>query len=351
MAMTEAAAGRHPCPNCGGDLSWRPEQKALACPSCGMRLPAETTPITLSRAFDSAGQGAHAAARPRDRAAYRCVGCHAVSYLERGVAAARCPFCGAAELVPYTTFADDFRPERIVPFLTSEHEARAAAAQWVARLWFAPSKLGRVARTGVVRGAYLPFWSFDAHAVAHWDRAGGVRGIVEMDFDDVRVCADRSIDPQVGARLEPFPGRTFRAYDPRYAAGWSIVVAQRDYDDAAQVAHRSMERELLDTAQAGQPARERDRMQIRSVEYPREACRQTLLPLWLFEYAYLSRRYRITVNGATGKVVGDTPASIGKLALLSLALLTAALFVAFPGVALRIPLALADALRWLTGRP
>jgi predicted RNA-binding Zn-ribbon protein involved in translation (DUF1610 family) len=347
MAMTEATAERQfPCPNCGSDLTWSPAEQALACTSCGTRLPHDPPQTTLSKFFDSVtGQGARVDPRPSERAAYRCTGCQAVSYFERGVTVSRCPFCGAAAIAPYDAFPDRFRPESIVPFLTSEAEARAAAQAWIRRIWFAPSKLARLLRTGGFRGAYFPFWSFDAHAVAHWDRAGGVRGIIEMDFDDVLVCADRSVDPALVARLEPFPGRIHRAYDPRYAAGWSVARAQRDYDEAADVAHARMQRDLLATAKPGQPAQERDSMQLRGVEYPRETCRQTLLPVWLFEYAYLSRRYRIAVNGATGKTVGDAPASIGKLALLAIAMLWLAVFVADAETAVRLPGILLDALR------
>ena len=97
-----------------------------------------------------------------------------------------------------------------MPFLIAAQDARAAAARWIRSAWFAPSKLARLARSDAVKGVYLPFWTFDAHAVAHWDTPGGTRGIIEMDFDDLLVCGDRQADPQLMERLEPYPAKALR---------------------------------------------------------------------------------------------------------------------------------------------
>jgi LSD1 subclass zinc finger protein len=353
--MTEAIEEwRFPCPNCGGDLTWSPTQKTLVCSSCGTTLPPAPTTTTHPKFLEQdSGQGSRSEtrAKPQDRAAFRCSSCRAVSYFDRGSAAARCPFCGAAALAPYDAFADFFRPESIMPFLTSETEARAAASQWIRRAWLAPSKLARLARTGAIKGAYLPFWTFDAHAIAHWDRAGGVRGIIETDFDDVLVCAERDMDARLLAELEPFPSKALCAYDPRYAAGWTVGRAQREQDEAMRISHGQMERELLGAARHSQPAKERDKMQLRGVEYTRETCRQTLLPVWTLDFAYLKRRYRIAVNGATGKAAGSAPTSIAKVAVLTIVALWICLSLADPDLALRMPVLIAKGIRWIVTRP
>jgi predicted RNA-binding Zn-ribbon protein involved in translation (DUF1610 family) len=355
QAMTEAIEElRFPCPNCGCELTWSPVQKTFVCTSCGTTLPPTATTITHSKSLErSSGPGSQGEmrAKAQDRAAFRCDACHAVSYFERGSAVARCPYCGAAALAPYDAFVDFFRPERIVPFLTSEAQARAAAAQWIRRAWLPPSGLARLARTGAIKGAYLPFWTFDAHAIAHWDRAGGVRGIIEMDVDDVLVCAHRGVDPQLGAQLAPFPAKAFRAYDPRYAAGWTVSPAQREQDDAMRISHGQIERELLAAARHSQPAKERDKMQLRGVEYTRETCRQTLLPVWTLDYTYFRRSYRIAVNGATGKPTGSVPTSVIKVALLTIIALWICVSLADPDLALRIPLSIAKGIGWIVTWP
>ena len=113
--------------------------------------------------------------------------------------------------------------------------------------------------------------------------------------------------------------------------------AKRELDDASRLAHGQIERALLTMARRGQPAKERDKVQLRGVEYSREVARQTILPIWTLHYTYFSRRYRIVVNGATAKAAGSAPASIGKVTLIAIVAFGVGLSIADPQTALRVP--------------
>jgi hypothetical protein len=354
--MTEAIGERQfTCPNCGGELAWHPAQKTLVCPSCGTALPpmpqSAIAPTWVEHGLAESLRNTaddHAAV---GKVAVQCGNCRAVSYFDRGMAADRCSFCGSAEVVPYDAFHDSFRPESIVPFLVAAEDARGAAVRWIRGQWLAPSKLARLARTDAVKGVYLPFWTFDAHAVAHWDIASGTRGIIEMDFDDLLICGDREADPPLLEQLGPFPAKTLRPYDPRYVAGWTAVRAQRALDEAVTLAHARMEHELAAAAKRDRPAKEREKLKLAVVEYVRETCKQTLLPIWLLDYRYLGKRYRIAVNGATGQAAGYAPKSLLKLTLLGLCACWLYLFFQDPETALEVPLWIAKGLWWAIKRP
>ncbi|MGO1073548.1 hypothetical protein [Lysobacter sp. CA199] len=51
--MDNATVGKHPCPECGGDLQWNAAKQALACPYCG-------TVVPLDQATVAAGDGSAA---------------------------------------------------------------------------------------------------------------------------------------------------------------------------------------------------------------------------------------------------------------------------------------------------
>ena len=208
-AMIDATAARsYPCPNCGGELCWTPGQMSFVCMSCGTTLRPESTQTTQPKFVEQdLASVPPEALVAKERTAMRCDGCHAVSYFERASAGLRCPFCGAASLSPYAGFADFFRPESIVPFLTSESAARDAATQWVRKAWFSPFGLGRLVRTSSIKGAYVPFWMFDTHVLANWDRAQVVRGIIETDLDALMVSADRDVDPHLIVADRTVPAR------------------------------------------------------------------------------------------------------------------------------------------------
>ena len=353
--MAEAiSARRYPCPNCGGELRWDPAHQTLACAACGTLQPLDPPPVEQATFIehdlaDSLHRARDAQPAP-GREAVKCASCQAVSYFDCATAADRCPFCGSAAIVPYDAFGDSFNPESVVPFLVAEADARTCALQWIRSAWLAPRKLAHLARTDFVKGTYLPYWTFDAHAVGHWEGPGN-RGIIEMDFDDLLVCADRAADAALLQQLEPWPAKALRPYDPRFVAGWTAVRYQLGLDDATTAAHARMDRELLAAAKRNQPAKQRDKMRLLGAEYAREKCKQTLLPVWLFDYTYLGRPYRIAINGASGNAAGKAPTSLIKVALLAAAALWVYLFFQDPGTALEIPVWIVKGLWWVITRP
>jgi hypothetical protein len=262
----------------------------------------------------AAGQTAQA-----DRAPWQCADCCAVTYCDPAESAPRCPYCGATSLLPYDESAGTFRPERIVPFAVDARSARAAAARWARRAWLAPAKFVRGAREGRLRPVFLPFWTFDAHAVAHFDGAEGLHGVVELDFANLRVCGDRAADDARLDALGSFPAQALRDYAPSEVAGAIVAHAGRTQDEALRLARARMERELAATARLAQPRRARGKLRLRGVEYTRESCRRVLLPVWTHDVRRRGRTYGVTVNGATGLAAGAAPVSAVRVALLALA--------------------------------
>jgi len=246
--------------------------------------------------------------------------------------------------------SDTFRPDGIIPFAIDEPAARERAIRWIRRSWLPPSKLGHVSRSDAVNGFYLPFWVFDAHAIGYWSGGSVMRGIIEMDFGNLLVCADRGTDSNGMQALEPPLSKAVRAYDPRLVAGRPISNAQRGQDEATLLAHTRMERELAATTRRSRPPKERDKVLLSRVEYARENCKRLLLPIWLIDYRYLGRRYRITVDGSSGNVTGEVPTSVAKVALVTIAALWVILFLGDAETAMSIPVRMAEGVRWLVRR-
>lgn len=245
---------------------------------------------------------------------------------------------------------DLFRPDGIVPFAIAEVDARARASRWIQRSWFVPSKLSRRARSEALQRVYTPFWVFDARAVGHWTGSGAVRGIIEMDFLSLPISAERAADPNWLAELEPAALKAVRPYALREIGLTAVADAQRGFAEATAFAHARMEHELAEEAKRNLPAKERDKLNLTRVEYARENIRRLLFPVWLLDYRYLGRTYRITVDGATGRVVGDAPKSLAKAAVATLVLLWLILLFGDADAALSIPQRMAEGVRWLFRR-
>jgi len=257
---------------------------------------------------------------------------------------------GSTQLVPDEAPSDTFRPDGIVPFAIDEPNARERALRWIRRSWLPPSKLGLRTRTDAVDGLYLPFWVFDAHAIGYWSGGSVTRGIIEMDFGNLLVCASRRANSNGMPWLEaPLP-RAIRAYDRHLVAGRPITNAQRGEDEATLLAHARIERELAAAMRRSRPPKERDKLLLSRVEYTRENCKRLLLPIWLIDYRYLGRSYRITIDGSTGRVTGEVPTSVAKVTIVTLAALWVILFLGDAETALSLPVRMAEGVRWLVRR-
>jgi hypothetical protein len=56
------------------------------------------------------------------------------------------------------------------------------------------------------------------------------------------------------------------------------------------------------------------RIQRIDTEYSAETFKHVLLPIWMAAYKYNGRTYRFVVNGQTGRVQGERPYSVWKIA-------------------------------------
>ncbi len=222
-------------------------------------------------------------------------------------------------------------PEQIAPFVLTEADARAAALIWLEARWLTPWTFAGQASRNPPAASFVPCWVFATHAVAHWE-GPGLRGIIEMDFVDLAISADPAADALPDS-LAPWPTQALRPLEPEYAGDRPQGRATRDVGDAATLAHQRIERDLLATARRSQPAKQRDKLRLLGVEYPRETSVLTLLPLWLVDCIYLGRTHRIAINGVTGRVGGRVPVSIEKIVVAATALLALCVVVAWHAAA------------------
>ena len=339
------------CPACGGEAVWNPAKGKLVCPFCGTESPARIEPggtivehdlVAALRAIPDVARGFRMEARQ-----VRCPSCNAISLLDPARQAQNCPFCGSAQLVPYTEAKQAFSPESVLPFRVSETAARDGIRAWYGRLWLAPSALKRRALTDTVRGVYLPYWTFDAQVEADWTAEAGhyyyetetvmvngrpqtrqvqrirwepAAGRVSHFFDDDLVCASVGVQPALVRGIEPFPTRELKPYDAAYVAGWIVERYQIDLVGAAQRARAAMDAKLQAMC-AQQVPGDTYRNLVVHADYSGQTFKHILAPTWLLTYTYGARSFQCVMNGVTGAVRGQYPKSPWKIALLAIGII------------------------------
>ncbi|MFN0113670.1 MAG: TFIIB-type zinc finger domain-containing protein [Paracoccaceae bacterium] len=357
---------RFPCPQCGADLRFSPNDGKLVCDHCGFSEPLKgVSPRQGGIGETDFREGVEASLPDSEVETTRytkCPNCGAEFDFDRAVHAAQCPFC-ATPVVTDTGASRHIKPKGLAPFALTEAEARVAMARWLGGLWFAPSGLLDYARKGrAMQGIYVPFWTYDADTKSAYSGRRGtvyyetervtvrdaqgrsrtetrqvarirwtpVSGQVARFFDDVLVLASRSLPKSHTDALAPWDLASLRPYSPEFLAGFraeGYTVSLTDgMAEARAIMDATIERDVRFDIGGDRQDIDRIDTTLSGVTF-----KHILLPVWLAAYKFRGKSFRFVVNGQTGKVQGERPWSVVKIAfaaLLALLLAGGALYVA-----------------------
>lgn len=354
-AMAEVRAhNKFACPACGADARWDPSRQSLVCPYCSTVSPAKLADDgSLIDENDLAmamrGLGAEQRGWQGSTRSVRCQNCNAISVFDAKRVAQRCDFCGSPAIVPVEEQSAPIRPSSLLPFKIPDVQVREQMRKWYATRWFAPNQLKARAVTDTVHGVYLPYWTFDAQAAAHWTAESGYHyyetetyrdsngntqtrrvqrtrwvpssGSLDHFFDDELVSGSKGVRADLLAKIEPFPTTSeLRPYDPGYVAGWVVEQYQIDLIAAAKHSRDVMDGKLRSMCASQVPGDTHRNLNV-SARYSGQTFKHILAPVWLLTYMYGSRNYQVLVNGCTGAIAGDRPYSWIKIALFTLLIL------------------------------
>ncbi len=295
------------------------------------------------RAIPSSDRGWQTATR-----SVKCQSCQAISVFKPERVAQTCDFCGSPALVPYDEIKAPIRPESVLPFQLSQAQVREKVHAWYRNRWFAPNRFKSRAFTDTIHGLYLPYWTFDAQVAAQWTAEAGyfyyttesyrdskgntqtrqvqhvrweyASGALNHFFDDALVAASRGVPPALLRGVEPFPTKDLAPYDAGYVSGWVVEQYQIDLVAAAAHSREIMDAELRRLCSAQVPGDTQRSLQVKA-DYSAQTFKHVLLPVWLLNYQYAGKTYRIVANGYTGSIAGKYPKSWIKISLLVLAIL------------------------------
>lgn len=354
--LKPAAPLQFPCRQCGAVLKYAPGTKHLRCEHCGtensIELRAgEIEEYDLRQALQQLTQ-----TRPTNAAAptIHCDECGAGFQFEAKNHAGECPFCGTP-IVAATAEIKPIQPKSLLPFGIDEAAARRRFRQWIAGLWFAPNAVKKYARSDTkLNGVYLPFWTFDSQTATTYSGERGdvyyvqervqvvrnnrmvtetrqvpkirwtpVSGRVQRFFDDVLVGASNSLPRKILDALQPWDLHALIPYDENYLSGFRSEYYQVELADGFDLARQVMDNQIyLDICRdiGG------DHQRIHQVDthHSGTTYKHCLLPVWSAAFRYRDKSYRFVINGRTGKVRGERPYSIWKIAFAVLAALLSA---------------------------
>lgn len=298
------------CRNCGSNVVYEPGRGKMYCPHCESENSEEMI------------QGG---------SLFQCANCGAPVEVKDYASASRCEHCGC-----YIIFNERvegiYEPHMILPFRVNKEQAvRALDGEFAGRV-FTPSDFLSSRSLEKMTGIYVPFWMYDYRAsydfagegtrVRRWTNGNteyietsyyAVLRKMNLDFDRIPVDASYEMDDGIMDLMEPYDYRALQEFRPKYMSGFYAEVYNQEAQELegrAQTKARSAAEELLQESLSGYHT---VIPHHKDLDLQRAGTNYALMPVWQYLYRYQGRIYPFHVNGQTGKAVGATPVSIGKV--------------------------------------
>ncbi len=343
--QTGGGQNHFPCSNCGADLTFKPGTATLHCPYCDAENKIDVAEESIEELdYEAALADAEKAEATEERLTIKCQTCGAETTLEENVTGGECPFCGS-QIVAQEKSTRAIKPKSLLPFKVTRKEAALHFKAWLKKLWFAPGKLKKFARTDGLNGIYSPYWTYDARTTTkytgqrgehYWEtqtytttengktvtKTRQVRrtrwypasGVVRNSFDDILVLGSRSLPRKFAEKLEPWDLKNLVPYTEDFLSGFRVesysVGLPEGFTDAKQkmrpAIRRTIKRDIGGDEQ---------RISSMHVAYRDVTFKHLLLPVWISAYNFKGKVYRFLVNARTGEVQGERPWSWVKISL------------------------------------
>lgn len=340
------------CPNCEAGLLFDATEQSFNCEFCLSKFTKDELDATLS------AQKAEEKAKSNDEFRseineYICMNCGAEVIAEKNTAADFCYYCHNP-IVLVDKVSGEYKPTKIIPFKFNKEEAKNTFLRFAKKKWFVPKEYFSEGSVEKITGVYYPFWVTDADTdseikaigknIRTW-RSGDYRytetttyGVYrrgDIHFEDITTSAISNEDKKMLEGILPFPIEDYKDFSMPYLQGYlakkrdiereaiSSEVKERMNSYAKTILSRTAHYDNLDVTHL-------------DVGIIKSHWEYSLLPLWILTYKKKHKRnkdkdktYIYAMNGSTGKVYGELPVSIPKLALAALGAFLGAGLVSF----------------------
>ncbi len=328
----EALIKTYLCPNCGASISYDIHDITLVCQFCGFTRKVDQHVINESsdQLLDAAlpTKRAHRWAESQSR--LTCEQCGAVIILPPGQTADSCPWCASNRFITSPTLMELVDPQVIALFKVNPEKAAECVKTWLRKGLLSPDNLAANHAGIQLHPAYYPFWLFEGTLEVPWfcDVKVGTNNIPQWEahsgsqfemFKDILIPGLRKLSPADIASIEPFNLNELVEFSPDFLAGWIALTYDHPLADASLRARENVinkvKRTLSSMVELNHPKRN---FTVGAGKWSGLIYKLAFLPLYIGNYAFQGKQYRIFVNGQTGKVSGKKPVDNLKVAMFSI---------------------------------
>lgn len=327
------------CLNCGGPLKFDPATQKQACEYCGSLFTQEE----LERFYQqTVAQSAEQEVEKEEAAYYRadaqgllytCPSCAAQIVTDETTAATFCYYCHSP--VVFSGRLDGLdTPDYVVPFRLDRAQAEKIFFQWLEGKKFVPKSFCSREQLDKLSGVYFPYWLYSCKADAVLDadvvkitkrRSGNteytyrdsyhIRRAGEMGINNITRNALKKANRILTEGVVPFDYNGIQEFDMSYLSGFVAEVkdiGREEFEPEVYAEVQQFANQKLDATLAGYSD---VRVHRRELSFKEGQWKYALMPVWTVTYRdkNKSRLYYFSINGQSGKVIGELPIDGTKL--------------------------------------
>ena len=267
---------------------------------------------------------------------YVCKSCGGEIIVDNTIGATKCPFCDS-NVVINEAFDHIFKPDLVLPFKITKEEAVEIYKNHFSNKLLLPTLFKTMNYIEEIKGVYVPFWIFDAGVTTDMNAQGvkikhyntlsyevteryhyDVYRKVAFQFYGVPVDGSKTIENKIMESLEPFDSTKAVPYTPEYLAGFYAHKYDVSKEECREIANSRMRK----TAKITTKERAREYNYLTNprfdIKFDYEDVNHALYPVYMISVRFEDKPYLFSVNGQTGKIVGDLPIDKNRCRLLTI---------------------------------
>lgn len=343
-------AVQYKCPNCSGELQFKPDKQAFGCDFCLSTFTEEEIKQACADAENSIPTQEELQVQQEfaeHTNVYHCGSCGAEIISEENQTATFCYYCHEPVILS-GRMTGDYTPNKVIGFKLTREEAIAKFKAWCGKRMFLPKDFKSDQQLEKMTGLYVPFWIADCDMKADFSGTGektrswtsgnyryteskiyNVTRSAKIFTDGIPADGESKIEDLLMESIEPYNYDEAKDFSMSYLSGF--FADKYDVDKAAvfpKIRSRASEaaKKVIRDSITGY-----NRVSAQSEIYKivNTKWQYMLLPVWFMTYKYNGEIYSFALNGQTGKLAGTPPLDKKKLTLFSIGAGIAAAVIAF----------------------
>ena len=322
------------CPGCGSRLVFDIKSQQMKCSYCDRLYPI----AAVSKKSKNADEAIMEDDGQMQVTVFTGSQCGAEIIAESDEAVTWCSYCGSPATLE-SRLSSIRRPDRVIPFKIGKEECVTRYRALAKKQIYAPNGMISQGKAETFRGIYMPFWTYDFTREGSYRFPGKrvetigndrittnymVSGRLKSRYEGLAHDASLTFDDEVSEKIVPFMQKDAVDFDECYLNGFYANAADQN---EAEYRRKMLSYEsdmIVDEAtkhfpRAGILEKEAKTQLSDLKAYNIEAEESmAMYPVWFLAYRQKDRVSYATMNGQTGKLYADFPASPYKFLLFSL---------------------------------